>query len=241
MGKKIAVVIAVVVAAAAGVAVFVVTQLDRMVADAVETYGQAATGTDVTVGGVNVSLTDSRGQIRSLTIGNPEGFTTDNALSIDSIELDVDLGSLTGDVPVITEVIVEGAALNAEQRGETTNLTEIQRYMNETSGEPESAEPADEGRIIIDRFRLTGGRVTLTSELLNEPETLDLDEVVVEGIGRASGGATYAEATEAVLGPILAAARSAVQGRLRDTATDAARDEIEEEARERLQNLLDRN
>jgi hypothetical protein len=73
------------------------------------------------------------------------------------------------------------------------------------------------------------------------PEELELDDVVVDGIGRSSGGATYTEATEAVLNPIVLAARAAVQNRLRDAAADAARDEVKEKVSERLEELLEKD
>jgi hypothetical protein len=239
MRKKTAIAVAVVVVCALGAGIlFMATQLDTFVADAIETYGRAATGTDVDVGRVAIALTESRGSVGNLTIGNPDGFDTDYFLRVSDIDLALDLGSLGGAVPVVREVVVSGAHLNAEQRGDATNLTEIQRYM--TSTEPATAEPAAPGRVIIDRFRLTNGRMTLTSDLLSKPEDVELEDVVVNGIGRSSGGATYAEATEAVLTPIVGAARAAVQSRLRDAATDAARDEVQEKASERLKELLDR-
>jgi hypothetical protein len=247
MLKKIflAAIAAVVIVVAVAV-VLVTSQLDRMVADAVEAYGRAATGTSVSVGGVDVALTDARGTVDRLTIGNPEGFTTDYALRINDIQLTLDLISLSSDAPVVTEMLLSDAHLNAEQRGEATNLTDIQRYMTQSGGEPPpDTAAAEEARIIIDRFRLTNARVTLTSDYLSEPETLELGDVVVDGIGRGSGGATYSQATEAVLAPILAAARTAAQQRLRNAAADAAREEIEEEieeeAGERLRDLIERN
>jgi hypothetical protein len=196
-------------------------------------------------------LTTGRGTLSRLEIGNPDGFETDYALRIEDINLAVDVGSVASDVPVLTEVVLDEAHLNAEQRGEATNLTEIQSYMSRSSGEPPPDAEAEEGRIIIDRFRLTNARVTLTSEYLSEPEELPLEDVVVNGIGRSSGGATYAEATEAILSPILASARTAVQARLRSAAGEAAReelqeelqeevDEVEQEAGEKLKELLDR-
>jgi hypothetical protein len=136
--------------------------------------------------------------------------------------------------------VVDGAHLNAEQRGDATNVTQIQRYMTQPDTGATTAQPREQGRLIIDRFRLTNGRVTLTSDLLSKPEDLALDDVVVEGIGRSSGGATYSEATEAVLNPILRAARAALQNRLRDAAGDAARDEVKKKASERVQELLNR-
>jgi hypothetical protein len=99
----------------------------------------------------------------------------------------------------------------------------------------------EEGRIIIDRFRLTHGRVTLTSEYLGKPEDLALDDVVVNGVGRSSDGATYGEATEAVLTPIVRAARSAAEGRLREAAAGRAREEIEDAASKKLEKLLEKN
>ena len=100
--------------------------------------------------------------------------------------------------------------------------------------------PEEEGRITIDRFRLTNASVTLTSDLLDKPETIELKDIVVQGIGR-NGGATYDEATEAVLNPILAAARSAARDRLREVATDSARKELEKKASDKLKDLLDRD
>jgi hypothetical protein len=237
MWTKIIIGVAVVVLLVGGAALFFASRLDGIVADAIERYGGAATGTEVDVGGVDIAVTEGRGELTRLTIGNPNGFETDYALRIDDIRLALDLGSLTGDVPVVSEVILDGAHVNAEQRGEATNLTDIQRYIE---GTPSESAGGEQGRIIIDRFRLTNARVTITSELLEEPEELALRDVTVNGVGRTSGGATYGEAAEAVLTPIFAAARTAVQDRLRDEAADEAREEVEEEARERLEELLDR-
>ena len=209
-----------------------------MVGDAVETYGSAAIGTDVTLSSVDIALTEGSGKLRGLTIANPQGFSTDYALRLDDVDLVLVLASLSSDVPVVDEVLVDEAHLNVEQRGDTANLAEIQRLMSQA----DEAQPADgqpPRRIIIDRFRLTNARVTLTSDALSEPETLELADVVVSGIGRASGGATYGEATEAVLTPILGAARSAAEARLRDAAAGAVREELEEEARERLRDALE--
>jgi hypothetical protein len=220
------------------------TQLDTVVADAIESYGRATTGTDVSVGGVAIALTDTSGKIGNLTIDNPAGFETGYFLRVKDIDVALDLGSLPSAVPVVREVSVDGAHLNAEQRGDVTNLTEIQRHMTAAEGANATSEPGDQGRVIIDRFRLTNARVTLTSELLSKPEDIELENVVVEGIGRSNGGATYDEATEAVLTPILAAARAAVQKRLGDAAADAAREEVREEvhekASEKLKELLDK-
>jgi hypothetical protein len=231
-GVAVALVIAIV-----GVVLFL-GRVDRYVAGEIEEYGGAATGTQVSVGGVDIAVTKGRGEIDRLTIANPQGFGTDYAVRLDNIRLAVALGSLTGKVPVVNEAVVDGAHFNIEQRGEATNLTTIQRNMKQTEP-PATTRSEEEGRIRIDRFRLKNASVTLTSDLLDKPETFELKDIVVQDIGR-DGGATYGEATEAVLTPILAAARSAAQDRLRQVATDSARQQVEKKARDKLKDLLDR-
>ena len=57
MGKKIVFgAIGLVVIVVAVAVALVVTRLDRMVGDAVETYGRAATGTDVNIGSVDIAF-----------------------------------------------------------------------------------------------------------------------------------------------------------------------------------------
>lgn len=243
MGKRILFgLIAVVVLAAAGVTWLVMTKGNEFVASAIERYGSAATGTSVRVGSVDLALTQGRGDVKGLTIGNPPGYSSSHFLKIDDIELAMDLGSLAGRVPVVKEARVDAAHLNAEQHGQTTNLMDIeQRITGPASKTAPQGDAKDESRIIIDRFRLTHGRITLTSDLLKHPEELELADVSIDGIGRASGGVTYDQAAQAVLDPILRATRNAVEARLRKAAEDAARDKAESALSDRLKKSLERN
>jgi hypothetical protein len=242
MGKRILFgLIAVVVLVAAAVAWLYLTKGNQLVASAIETYGSAATGTSVSVGSVELALTQGRGDVKGLTIGNPPGYSSSYFLNIDDITLTLDLGSLAGRVPVVKEALVEAAHLNAEQHGQATNLTDLENRITgpATSKPAPQPTPKAEGRIIIDKFRLTHGRITLTSDLLKHPEELELADVSIDGIGRGSGGVTYEQAAEAVLDPILRATKTAVEARLRKAAEDAARDKAESSLRNRLEKSLE--
>jgi hypothetical protein len=226
-----------------------VSRLDGAVAATVERYGSAVTGTDVHVAGVDLALTEGRADLSKITIDNPSGYETDYAVRVGHATVTLDVGSLAGDVPVIDELTLDGALINAEQREKASNLTDIQRHATASSGDaPPSAEP---GRIIVKRFRLNDARLLLTSEYLGEPEELPLRDIVVNDIGTATGGATYSEAAQAMLQPVLAAARSAAGERLKAVAAGAASDavrenldeeadEIENDVSERIDELLDR-
>ena len=209
-------------------------RLDGVVASTVERYGSAVTGTDVNVTGVDLALTNGRADLAGITIDNPKGYETDYAVRIGHASVALDIGSLAGDVPVIDELTLDGALINAEQRETASNLTDIQHHATASSGDsPQGAEP---GRIVIKRFRLSDARVLLTSEYLSEPEELPLRDIVVDDIGTASGGATYSQVAEAMLAPGLAAARAAAGDRLKAVAADkvegAVREELEDEADE---------
>ena len=125
------------------------------------------------------------------------------------------------------------AGLNAEQREAASNLTDIQEHATASSGEPQAGEP---GRIVVKRFRVRNASVLLSSEHLSRSEELPLRDIVVDNIGRATGGATYSEAAEGLLMPVLAAARAAAAARLRSVAeeavSEAVREELEEESEE---------
>jgi hypothetical protein len=246
MRPAIVIAVLAVVGIAVGVALrYGAGRLDSGVVSIVERYGSAVTGTDVDVGSVELALTAGRANFAGLTVDNPRGYDT----------VEIDVGSLAGDVPVVDEIVLDGALINAEQRDAASNLTDIQKHATASSGEAPAGQP---GRIIVERFRLRNARVLLTSDLLSKPEELPLSDVIVSNIGSSTGGATYSEAAEAMLMPVIAAARSAAAQRLRGAAaeavTDAAREELDEEAdklregtdetrqelSERAEDLLDR-
>ena len=234
--KIVLAVIAIVVLAAVAGLLFMTTQVDGIVANTVVDYARTTTGTAAHLGRADVAITEGRATLKNLTLDNPDGYETSYFLRIDDIETTLELSSLRTNVPIVKEVLVNGAHLNAEQRGDAINLADIQRYMSQS---PESTGEG-EGRIIIDRFRLTNGHVTVTSDYLSKPEELELEDVVVNDVGAAAGGTTYSEATEAVLMPIVRAARSAAEGRLREAAAGRAREELEDAATDRLKELIEK-
>ena len=82
------------------------TNLDRIVAAAIERYGSEATGTKVGVSSVRLDLKGGKGSIRHLRVGNPPGFSTPDAFRLEDISVAVDTGSVTGNPVVIDQVTI---------------------------------------------------------------------------------------------------------------------------------------
>lgn len=101
--RKGVVSVTVLVALAAGL-YYAYTRLDVAVEAAIEKYGSEATQTQVRVEDVSLALTEGKIAVHGLTIANPEGFTAPHAFSADTMGIDVNLGTIIGDVVRIEEI-----------------------------------------------------------------------------------------------------------------------------------------
>ena len=70
--------------------------LDGIVATAIRQVGPALTGTEVKVSDVTISLMDGRARISGFVVGNPEGYSTPEAMKFDEFFVDINLTSMLG-------------------------------------------------------------------------------------------------------------------------------------------------
>lgn len=239
LGIIVGVLLLLVVAAA----VVVQQQLDGWIRDAVVSYGSEYTGVEVELDSVSLSLWGGRGELRGLSVGNPEGFDGDHAIRVGRIAFEVRHRSLFADPIVIDRIEIEAAEVNAETRQlRDTNLQVIQRHVRDMT--PEADPEAAPGRqLIIDRLELTDTRTSVTAAPLGAVSVRVPDLTLTE-VGRRSNGASIGEVIEQVLQPVLAAVMSSLtEGRVRELLDERGvelRGRVEEEAdrlRDRLRDL----
>ena len=84
----------VIIFAIAGGVYYVLSNLDALVKEAIETHGSQATQTAVRVDKVKIDLSNGAGAITGLTIANPGGFAMPYAFSLGEIRAGIDLQSL---------------------------------------------------------------------------------------------------------------------------------------------------
>ena len=228
---------------------YLLSNLDRFVAGAIEKYGSDATGTPVKVSSVRIQLKEGKGSISNLSVGNPGGFSTPKALSLGKIAIALDTGSITKDPVVIDKIMVSAPRITYEiNKSGNANINEIKKnveaFIRKTAGAVEKKGPAGKGageegkRILIRSLVVEGGEVAVqVAALSGKPLSASLPRMELKNIG-GKGGSTPSEIAGQVLKPLLnqvalAASRAGVEQYLGKNAEEAVK-ALEEKAREKL-------
>lgn len=225
-----------------GLGVYLVMNSGALLERAMETYGTRYLGAPVEVGGVDVSLAEGSVRIADLEIGNPAGFSGPPAFRLASIEVALNSEETTGELVVLDRVLVDGADVTALVKGRDSNLQKLMDNLNAQLGAEEEVPPEDEEamKLIIDRFSFTGAHASVNSDVLGAAE-VDIPDIMLEGIGRKTNGATVGEALKQVLEPVIRAVTRAMAERGIDVqgAREAAEKRLRDKASEKLGRGLD--
>ena len=183
-------ILAIVIAVAA---FYLASNLNSLVAGAIEKHGSDVTDTSVGVSGVDISLREGRGSITGLRVASPEGFEASNAFSLGDITVDIDLKSVREDPVVIEEIRIRAPVVNAEvTKTGASNIDElrkrVQAYTAAASGSGESG--GGTKKLRIKRFVFEQGRVEVDASALGvEKRTITLPEIRLSDVGGANGAA----------------------------------------------------
>jgi hypothetical protein len=172
--------------------VWLAHSLDGIVKSAIEDVGSELLDTRVAVGSVSIDLREGRGTLRGLRIRNPEGFSSEDAISVGEVVLEIDLSSLTGSPIVLNEVSVHSPQVLAEANARGLNLDVLRRNV-ERSSPAEASDQATSGegeppRIAIRRFEVQGGEARSdTTALGGKREEIDVPGLSLRDVGGRRG------------------------------------------------------
>jgi uncharacterized protein involved in outer membrane biogenesis len=198
--------------------------LDKIVKKGVETVGPKIVQVPITVDTINLSLLTGSAKVKSLVIGNPEGYKTPNAISVGLAEVGVNPFSIFSDKIVIRSIHVESPEITFEGGLGDSNLGKIMDNVDAVSksGGPTPAatpdgKPKTSKKIEVDEFLITGAKVHVSLTALGGKEmTLTLPEIHLTDLGKSSTGLTATELTRAVLQAITSATAKAVAANATD-------------------------
>ncbi len=202
--KKFFIAVLLVLLIVIGLVVYGASQSGTIIREAVLEYAPKATGADVSLDKVNVSLLGGSAGLSGLTVGNPKGFKSDHAFKLGNMDVKIDLGSLTGDVIRIEEIRIDGADLIYEIGTKGNNISRIQKNIEAYSQSLGLAASDDSAaKFIVDHIYITGTKVKLSSDLLGgKGAGLTLPDIHLKNIGTEDKAATAGEVGSAVFGAV---------------------------------------
>lgn len=207
------------------------TNLDSIIKSGVEKYGTLAAGAPTSLKNVQLALSSGKLTLEGFQLGNPAGFSNENAMKFGLISVEVDPKSVTGTGPIlIKNITIDSPEMTYEviQNGDS-NLQKIQdnirSFASKASPESSSAsssqaneapQASSERKIIVEHLTVSNGSVKLIHALLAGTKLVDakLPTIEMHNIGKDSGGITSAELSQILLQKISAKAMEVGQRNL---------------------------
>ena len=222
--KKLMIMIGIVVVVAVVAVVFIGSQSGTIIKHAVEKFGPEITGTRVTLSDVDISLLSGKAAINNLVIGNPKGFKSESAIKIGTVELVLDLSSLTSDKIRVTKILMDAAELTYELgNAGGSNISALQKNIEQrtasmTSGSSSSkndAASSESPSMAVDNIFINKTRVNILASALGGKGTgLVLPDIYLKDIGKSGKGASPAEVANQVFAKLSKSVIAAVSKEL---------------------------
>ncbi|MEM7097438.1 MAG: hypothetical protein AAF541_04195 [Pseudomonadota bacterium] len=229
-------IVGIVVLLVVGAGAFLVLNSGDLIKTAIEDVGPDHLGADISVGEVNLSLTEGSGAVKQLQLGNPQGFSGSHAMKLNEIRVVLDPENISEQLVVLKEISIDGADLLAIAQGKNTNFQKLMDNITEATGGPseteDSAATEEAGaKFIVERFAFTNAKVALDSDVLGKMD-LSIPDIRLADVGRKTNGATAAELARELLKPISSAISGAVVSQGLDL--DGVKGQVEEKLKEKL-------
>lgn len=203
--KKVLIGLLLVVLVVAGGIIYLASNAGSLIREAVLTHGPKVIGADIELEGVDVSFLSGTASINGLVIHNPKGFKSSHALKIDSLDVKIDLSSLTSGMIRISEVRMDGANLIYEIGTKGNNIHKLQKNVDAYVQGLELAENNDESttKFMIDDIYINATKVKLATDLLGgKGAGLTLGDIHLTDIGKGADGATLSDVMKKILGAL---------------------------------------
>lgn len=148
---------------------------------------QEATGTSVTIGGLDLNAFRGYIQIQDIRIGNPPGYKSETAFEIKTLTVRVQPKSLLTDTILVRSVNIEQPFVSYEMKSaRTSNIREIQENIERYAAAQESDAPGEKKTVKIDALHIRRGKVRVGATLLGgRGVTVSMPETTITDIDTA--------------------------------------------------------
>ena len=228
----------------AGAAWYMLSGAGGFIHTQIEQQGSKYLGSAVSLAKVELALTQGRMTLSDLRIKNPQGFSSEDAFSVNDITLD--LGGITSQPYVVQTISVDAATFLYEvDAGGQGNLIVLKNNLAANLPQAEKESAAKDGinpLVIVENVKVSNVRLKLNFAQLSTGE-LKIDTKAYEvtlptfnagPIGQPNGmpaNQVGAAVASAMLDNVIAAAKSEAKKRLAE--------EAKKKVKEKLKDLLD--
>jgi uncharacterized protein involved in outer membrane biogenesis len=167
---------------------------------AVDGYGPAYTQTRVSLDGAQLSPFSGSGTLTGLYVGNPKGWSSDKALTLGSVHIQIAPRSLLSNHVIIEELTIDRPEFVYETRLVASNIGELLKNIQKASSSPGAAPQAShDGQTItfeVKHFHLTNGKVTVG--VGPSAVTIPMGSITLDNLGDQTRGVTSAQLAAAI-------------------------------------------
>lgn len=209
--KKLFIISGIVVAVIVVGVLMLVGKINPIVKSGVEKAGPVILKAPVTLDGVNISFFSGSGELKGFTVGNPKGYKTPYAFSMDRLKIDLDVKSVTSDKIHIKDITIDSPNIIFEGGFGKSNLSQLKANASEFAGAGDEGSKKEGGsgsgkKMIVDHIQIDNGSISVSMGILQGQKlTVPLPKIELNDIGK-DKDATISD----VVGEILAAVNKAV-------------------------------
>ena len=139
-------------------------RLGTIIKTAVNTAGPALLGVPVTVASVSVYPFKGEVNLRTLTIGNPDGYGSEYLFRLDRMRLELVLADLFKGRTRVREIVIEGPHVWYDRKLSRSNVGDLLETLEKLAPPEDSEAPPEERKppakpVVIDRLSMQEGTV----------------------------------------------------------------------------------
>jgi hypothetical protein len=180
--------------------------LGSIVTAGVNRYAPKIIHTKVTLLGARISPFTGSGTLTGLIVGNPDGWSSDQAFAMETIHVKAVPSSLFGDHIVVQELLIEKPEFVYETRFLSSNIGDLLKGMSDSTAAGADGQATTRSgkpiRFEVRHFRLVDGHVTLgigAAAIRLPMTTIDLSD-----LGTPQGGITSDQLALAIMRSVTA-------------------------------------
>ena len=214
--------------------------INALIKQNIEQVGSKVTEQSVTVAKVDMKLLKGAGTINGLVLSNPSKYSAPSAFSLNEITLDINLESLTTDIIVIDQIVIDKpeAIVEFTENGEANFKDILDAIKSNTASASQPEQESKTGKtdpiIRVNKFVLAGVSLTVDlTKLGNKAHQVTLADVNLTNIGGQAGMPASKLGAE-----LVKQALSSIWKQAKKQQTEILKDQVEDEIKDKVKEKL---